>query len=121
MGARDATDEAYWRAVGAAYPVQRPLLNLNNAAASPPPLVVEQAAIHTAVDGEDLGAVSLFSINGLDCRAIENELRENHQVHVKHRRVRDLEGMRVSPHIYLQEQDLDRFVAALEKVAGSRS
>jgi selenocysteine lyase/cysteine desulfurase len=40
----DVGDE-YWRAVRCAYPEQRPLLNLNNAAASPPPLVVEQAAI----------------------------------------------------------------------------
>ena len=39
------TDEAYWRAVRAAYPEQRPLLNLNNAAVSPPPLRVEQAVV----------------------------------------------------------------------------
>ena len=40
-----ATDDAFWLAVGAAYPEQRPLLNLNNAAVSPPPLLVEQAVI----------------------------------------------------------------------------
>jgi selenocysteine lyase/cysteine desulfurase len=39
------TDEAFWRAVRASYPEQRPLLNLNNAAVSPPPLRVEQAVI----------------------------------------------------------------------------
>jgi hypothetical protein len=34
-----------WAAVRAAYPKQLPLLNLNNAAVSPPPLIVEQAVI----------------------------------------------------------------------------
>jgi selenocysteine lyase/cysteine desulfurase len=35
---------------------------------------------------------------------------------VKYRQVRYLEGMRVSPHVYMQEEDLDRFVTALERV-----
>lgn len=37
--------EAFWQEVRAAYPRQEPLLNLNNAAVSPPPLEVEQAVI----------------------------------------------------------------------------
>lgn len=35
------TDEAFWDVVRRAYPRQEPLLNLNNASASPPPLTVE--------------------------------------------------------------------------------
>ena len=31
--------------------------------------------LHTPVDAEDLGAVSLFSIDGVDTRSIELELR----------------------------------------------
>jgi selenocysteine lyase/cysteine desulfurase len=72
--------------------------------------------LHTPLDTEHLGAVSLFSIDGLDSRAIERELRERHQVHVKHRQVGPLEGMRVSPHIYTLEEELDRFVDALDLV-----
>ena len=34
-----------WERIRAAYPAQRPLLNLNNAAVSPPPLVVQEATI----------------------------------------------------------------------------
>ncbi|RZF23325.1 aminotransferase class V-fold PLP-dependent enzyme, partial [Paraburkholderia sp. UYCP14C] len=34
-------------------------------------------------------------------------------VHVKYRRVGQLEGLRVSPHIYMTEADLDVFVDAL--------
>ena len=37
--------EAFWLEVRAAYPRQEPLLNLNNAAVSPPPLEVEQGVI----------------------------------------------------------------------------
>ena len=37
--------EAFWLEVRAAYPRQKPLLNLNNAAVRPPPLAVEQAVI----------------------------------------------------------------------------
>lgn len=45
MSDKSVTGEVFWEHVGAAYPEQRPLLNLNNAAVSPPPLVVEQAMI----------------------------------------------------------------------------
>ncbi|MER5217731.1 hypothetical protein ABT063_46285 [Streptomyces sp. NPDC002838] len=43
-GETPAEEEA-WERVRAAYVEQQPLLNLNNAAVSPPPRVVEQAAI----------------------------------------------------------------------------
>ncbi|TIQ63132.1 MAG: aminotransferase class V-fold PLP-dependent enzyme, partial [Mesorhizobium sp.] len=39
------TPEAFWQEVRATYPRQEPLLNLNNAAVSPPPLEVEQAVV----------------------------------------------------------------------------
>jgi selenocysteine lyase/cysteine desulfurase len=42
---RHTDDEKFWANIRAAYPEQQPLLNLNNAAVSPPPLVVEQATI----------------------------------------------------------------------------
>ena len=45
MSDKSVAGEAFWEHVCAAYPEQRPLLNLNNAAVSPPPLVVEQAMI----------------------------------------------------------------------------
>jgi selenocysteine lyase/cysteine desulfurase len=42
MSSNDAVD---WEHIRAAYPTQQPLLNLNNAAVSPPPLVVQEAMI----------------------------------------------------------------------------
>lgn len=76
--------------------------------------------LHTPLDTETLGAVSLFSVDGLDARAVEQELRDEHQVHVKYREVRHLSGMRVSPHVYMRESELDRFVEGLAEVVDKR-
>jgi selenocysteine lyase/cysteine desulfurase len=72
--------------------------------------------LHTPLDADAFGAVSLFSIDGMDARQIERELRETHRVHVKFRQVRHLSGLRVSPHVYTLKSELDTFVEALAKV-----
>ena len=77
--------------------------------------------LHTPLDADRFGAVTLFSIVGIDSQTIERELRQDHRVHVKYRSVGDLEGLRVSPHIYTLKSELDRFVQALEAVAHPRS
>ncbi|ASY63310.1 Cysteine desulfurase [Sinorhizobium sojae CCBAU 05684] len=46
-------------------------------------------------------------------KELERDLREKHQVHMKYRKVEHVEGLRVSPHIYMLESDLDGFVTAL--------
>lgn len=76
--------------------------------------------LHTPLDTDTLGAVSLFSIDGLDARRIERELRETHRVHVKFRQVRHLTGLRVSPHVYTLKSELDTFVETLARVAAGR-
>ena len=75
--------------------------------------------LHTPVDADNLGAVSLFSIDGLDPRTIELDLRSLHQVNVKYRSVGGLSGVRVSPHVYMLEEDLARFVGALDQVVAA--
>jgi selenocysteine lyase/cysteine desulfurase len=74
--------------------------------------------LHTPIDDERLGAVSLFSIDGVDMKHVERELRERHQVHVKYRCVGLIEGLRVSPHVYTRKFELQRFVEALDRVLG---
>jgi selenocysteine lyase/cysteine desulfurase len=41
-------------------------------------------------------------------------------MNVKYRGVGDLHGVRVSPHVYMLEEELARFVAALEQVVAAR-
>ncbi|MGR4849273.1 hypothetical protein [Streptomyces sp. LARHCF252] len=65
--------------------------------------------------------MNLFSVDGLDARAVEQELRDAHQVQVKYREVRHLSSMRVSPHIYMRESELDRFVDVLAEVVDNQS
>nr|WIE90953.1 aminotransferase class V-fold PLP-dependent enzyme [Mesorhizobium sp. WSM4875] len=69
--------------------------------------------LHTPTDTDSLAAISLFSIDSIDMQQLERDLREKHQVHVKYRKVEHVEGLRVSPHIYMLKRDLDAFVAAL--------
>ncbi|MCF6100534.1 aminotransferase class V-fold PLP-dependent enzyme [Mesorhizobium muleiense] len=74
------------------------------------------------VDAGPLGAVALFSIDGVDSRLLERVLHEQHRVHVKYRRVEDIAGMRVSPHIYMHKDELDVFVDALQAaISGARA
>jgi selenocysteine lyase/cysteine desulfurase len=75
--------------------------------------------LHTPLDNDDLAALSLFSVDRVDSKWIERELRDRHRVHVKYRQVQDLHGLRVSPHIYTRKAELDRFVAALEQVVAA--
>jgi selenocysteine lyase/cysteine desulfurase len=71
------------------------------------------------LDAGSLGAVALFSIDGVDSRQLERVLREQHRVHVKYRRVEDIAGLRVSPHIYMRKDELDVFVDALQAAVSS--
>lgn len=72
--------------------------------------------LHTPIDSAHLAGVILFSIDGIDSKFIERELRERHRVHVKYRQVRHLQGLRVSPGVYMRKSELDLFVAALAQV-----
>jgi selenocysteine lyase/cysteine desulfurase len=72
--------------------------------------------LHTPIDSAHLAGVVLFSIDGVDSKLIERELRERHRVHVKYRQVRHLQGLRVSPGVYMRKGELDDFVAALAQV-----
>ena len=51
-------------------------------------------------------------------RHVEQELRDRHRVHAKYRRMGPIEGLRVSPHVYIRKAELKRFVEALDRVLG---
>ncbi|MDM0065287.1 hypothetical protein [Variovorax sp. J31P207] len=63
-----------------------------------------------------IAGVVLFSIEGVDSKLFERELRERHRVHVKYRQIRHLQGLCVSPGVYMRKSELDDFVAALARV-----
>lgn len=73
--------------------------------------------LHVPVDHPSLGAVSLFSIDGLQPERIERRLQAEFAIRVRMRRSGALEGVRVSPHIYTLKADLDRLVDSLRRIA----
>ena len=73
--------------------------------------------LHTPMSHPETAAITLFSINGLDAGTIEKRLRREHNIHVLTRNIHGLSGIRVSPHVYTNEADLERFAAALHHVA----
>jgi selenocysteine lyase/cysteine desulfurase len=72
--------------------------------------------MHTPLDSSNLGAVTLFSINGVSADAIQQRLRDDHGISVRLRQQGTLTGVRVSPHLYTRKSELDRFVEALRQV-----
>jgi selenocysteine lyase/cysteine desulfurase len=69
--------------------------------------------IHTPLQNEAFGAVSLISIDGLPAEPLEKYLREQHRIRTRYRQLPKGTGLRVSPHIYTSVAELERFVDAL--------
>ena len=76
--------------------------------------------LHTPLEHRETAALTLFSIGGMDAETIEHRLRTEHNIRVRFREHGSLRGIRVSPHIYTSEADLDRFAAALRHVVATR-
>jgi selenocysteine lyase/cysteine desulfurase len=72
--------------------------------------------LHTPMADPQTAAVTLFSIDGFDPEQLEKRLRSEHNVRVRFRKHARLTGVRVSPHIYTREADLERFASALRRI-----
>ncbi len=64
-------------------------------------------------------ALGNFSIEGMDASAISLKLWTDHQIHVSAIKWENINGIRVTPHVYTTTKDLDRLVDAIVKIAGS--
>jgi selenocysteine lyase/cysteine desulfurase len=64
-------------------------------------------------------AVGNFSIDGIDTDAISIRLMSEFQIHVVAIKWDNINGVRVTPHVYTTTKDLDRFVEAVLKIATS--
>ena len=67
------------------------------------------------LDSADLAGVVLFSVEGVGQAELERLLRNDFAVHTKYRKAGRLEGIRVSPGIYMNEGDLDHFCECLSE------
>jgi selenocysteine lyase/cysteine desulfurase len=73
--------------------------------------------LHTPLTDTSPTAVATFSLKQLPADDLEAVLRSRHAIHVLARHRGSFSGVRVSPHVYTQQAELDRFVRALHAVA----
>jgi selenocysteine lyase/cysteine desulfurase len=64
-------------------------------------------------------ALGNFSIDGMEADVIANRLMGEHQIHTVAIKWENINGVRVTPHVYTSTRDLDRFVDAVNKIATS--
>jgi selenocysteine lyase/cysteine desulfurase len=64
-------------------------------------------------------ALGNFSIEGIDPETISVRLINEFQIHVVAIKWENINGVRVTPHVYTSTKDLDRFVDAVLKIAAS--
>jgi selenocysteine lyase/cysteine desulfurase len=64
-------------------------------------------------------ALGNFSIDGMEAEQIAIKLMNEHQIHTVAIKWENINGVRVTPHVYTSTKDLDRFVEAVLKIAAS--
>ncbi|RIV17985.1 aminotransferase class V-fold PLP-dependent enzyme [Fibrisoma montanum] len=77
--------------------------------------------IHTSLKPEYAGALALFSIDGMKPAEIESQLLNQFKIHTSPIAWENINGVRVTPHIYTTPKDLDRLVAAITTIAGKQN
>lgn len=64
-------------------------------------------------------ALGNFSIDGMDSETVAARLMNEYQIHTVAIKWENINGVRVTPHVYTSTADLDRFVDAVLKLAAS--
>jgi selenocysteine lyase/cysteine desulfurase len=75
---------------------------------------IPKIKIHTPSSKNYSGALALFSIEGKKPTEIVDYLFNTHKIHTVAIEYENINGVRVTPHIYTQLRELDKFVKALE-------
>jgi selenocysteine lyase/cysteine desulfurase len=64
-------------------------------------------------------ALGSFSIDGMDVGETSSKLFSEHQIHTTSIKWDNINCVRITPHVYTTTRDLDRFVDAVLKIAGT--
>ncbi|MEA5138771.1 aminotransferase class V-fold PLP-dependent enzyme [Arcicella rigui] len=74
---------------------------------------ITKVKLNTPLKPEYSGALSHFSIEGMEAGKIESELFAKYKIHTTPVKWEKLDGVRVTPHVYTTLQDLDRLLEAI--------
>ncbi len=80
-------------------------------------LEIPGVRIHTSLKDPYSCAIAGVSVEGMTPKELENELLSRYQIHTVAIPYRNLDCVRVSPHVYTRLSDLDKFVRALGVLA----
>lgn len=66
------------------------------------------------------GAIGFISIDGMDAESINSQLLKEYKIHTVAIRHEKLNGIRISPHVYTNEYDLNKLIEALGNIADQK-
>lgn len=73
--------------------------------------------IHTSLLPEFGGAIALLSIDGIKTHKIATDLFNKYKIHTTTSKTDNIEGVRITPHVYTITKDLDRLVEAIGAIS----
>ena len=80
---------------------------------------IKGVKIHTPQSSAWSGAIALFSVEGWKPSEIESELFKKWGIHSVAIDWENIHGVRITPHVYTLESDLDRLLEGIRSIAGS--
>jgi selenocysteine lyase/cysteine desulfurase len=75
--------------------------------------------LNVSLKAEYSCALGNFSIDEIDTQTVASRLMTEYQIHTSPIKWENIDGVRVTPHVYTTTRDLDRFVEAVFKIAAS--
>jgi selenocysteine lyase/cysteine desulfurase len=75
--------------------------------------------LHISLKPEYSCALGTFSIEGMDVGDISSKLMSEYGIHTVSIKWENVNAVRVTPHVYTTTKDLDRFIEAVGRIAGS--
>ena len=71
----------------------------------------------TSLNGEYSGAIASIKIEGKTRNGVVNKLMNEYQIHTTNVNMENVDGVRITPHVYTTIEDLNKLVLALNKIA----
>ncbi|RAK03169.1 selenocysteine lyase/cysteine desulfurase [Larkinella arboricola] len=76
--------------------------------------------LYTSLKPEFAGALAVVGIDGIKGPELESQLLGTYKLHTTPISLGDINGVRVTPHVYTTPKDLDRLVVAITELAGKQ-